>query len=52
MNQRHLKWCLLHDWGETAELMGGEIVLQIDDLGNPEENRFDSFEELLIWAGY
>ncbi len=51
MSEKHLRFCLSHDWGREAKLIGGKIV-DIIDFQTWGRISFSSFKELLGWAGY
>jgi len=52
MNEKHLNWCKLHDWGgENSSLENGKIII-IDWRDNDKRIVFSSFSGLKAWAGY
>ena len=50
MNEKHLNWCKSHDWGTTATLQNGSIMVW--DEYEDKNQVFSEFSDLRDWAGY
>lgn len=50
MTNKHVKWCLSHDWCQDA-VLNADGSIDVSTADNVAE-RFKTFAELKSWAGY